>query len=175
MSAWGPVGVLAVEFALLSLVAIGGVGPVLPEMHRLTVEVHRWMTAAEFAELFALAQAAPGPNVLVVSLIGYRVAGLTGGVVALIAMCGPSAVLAYGVARVWERHRDSTWRRLVEASLAPITVGLVLATGYLLARGAGGGATHVLTALAALIALLTRLHPLWLLLGAAVLGLAGVV
>lgn len=175
MSGWGPLGVLAVEFALLSLVAVGGVGPVLPEMHRLAVEVHRWMSAAEFAELFALAQAAPGPNVLVVSLIGSRVAGPMGGLVALAAMCGPSGVLAYGVGRVWERHRESTWRQLVEVSLAPITVGLVLASGYLLARGTGGGAAHTLTALTAVMAMLTRLNPLWFLLGAAMLGLAGAV
>jgi chromate transporter len=88
---------LAMDFSVLSLIAVGGAITVLPEMHRSVVEVHGWMSGAQFAELFALAQAAPGPNILVVSLIGWKVAGMAGAVVATAAVCGPSCVLTFAV------------------------------------------------------------------------------
>jgi chromate transport protein ChrA len=82
-------------FAALSLIAIGGGIAVVPEMNRLAVDVHGWMSDAHFAQLFALAQAAPGPNIIVVGLIGWHVAGLAGMVVAMLAATGPSGLLAY--------------------------------------------------------------------------------
>jgi chromate transporter len=99
---------LVLVFAPLSLVAVGGANVVLPDIHRQVVQVYGWMTDADFADLFALAQAAPGPNVLVVSLIGWKVAGWTGALVAILAMCLPSSVLAYGMARAWRRS-PSAW------------------------------------------------------------------
>src|ERR1700738_3306013 len=90
---------LVVMLAPLSLVAVGGANSVLPDIHRQVVVAHGWMTEAEFAGAFTLAQTVPGPNILVVSLIGWHVAGLAGAVVALVAMCGPSSLLALIVAR----------------------------------------------------------------------------
>ena len=169
-------GIIAVHFALLSLVAIGGVSVVLPEMRRVSVDVHHWMTAAQFTDLFAIARAAPGPNVLLVALVGWQAAGLAGALVATVAMCGPSCVLTYGVARAWQRLGGTRWQQAVEAGLAPITVGFVLAAGYLLTRTADAAwTTYGVTAVTAALILFTRIHPLWLFGAAGVLGLAGLV
>src|SRR5579859_5032790 len=93
---------LAATFGVLSLIAFGGMPAVMPEMQRLVVEVKGWTTATEFIQLFAIAQAAPGPNVLICSLIGWRAAGLPGAIVALLAVCATAAVLSWWVAGLWE-------------------------------------------------------------------------
>lgn len=165
---------LAIDFSLLSLITFGGVITVLPEMHRSVVEVHGWMSGAEFAQLFALAQAAPGPNILIVSLIGWKVAGLAGAVVATVAVCTPSSLLTYAVSRIWHRFRGARWREVVEDGLVPVTVGLMLAGGYLITRAADHSIlAFVVTAATAAIVLTTRIHPLWLLGAGGLLGLAG--
>ena len=165
---------LAVDFSLLSVFAVGGVITVLPELHRSVVEVHGWMTSAEFARLFALAQASPGPNILVVSLIGWKVAGLAGAAVATAAVCAPSSILTYGVSQIWQRFRDARWRKTVEEGLVPVTVGLMLAGGYLITRAADQNAMgFVITAVTAGAVLGTRIHPLWLLAAGGLIGLAG--
>jgi chromate transporter len=169
-------GQLALDFALLSLIAVGGAVPILPEMQRMVVDNHGWMSASTFADLFALAQAAPGPNVLVVSLIGWKVAGLAGAAVATAAMITPSSVLTYAVARAWERFRDARWRKAIQRGLAPVTIGLMTGAAYLLTRAADESlSAYALTAFTALVVVLTRLHPLWLIGLGAVLGLGGVV
>jgi len=96
---------LAAQFFLLSLLSIGGANAILPEIHLRVVETKQWMTDADFAQLFALSQAAPGPNVLIVSLVGWKVAGVLGGVIALLAMSGPSSILTYGVAHARSEER----------------------------------------------------------------------
>ena len=167
---------LALRFTMLSLLAVGGVTAVLPEVHRVVVDVHHWMSDAEFTDLFAISQASPGPNMLIVALIGWHVAGLPGALTATAAMCAPCCTLSFFVARVWDRFRGAPWRRAVEAGLAPITIGLVLATGWLLARGADTGwvASGITVSTTALV-VLTRVNPLWLFVGAGLLGLAGLV
>jgi len=165
---------LAIDFSLLSLITVGGVVTVLPEMHRNVVEVHGWMSGAEFAQLFALAQASPGPNILVVSLIGWKVAGLAGAVVATGAVCAPSSILTYVVSRIWHRFRGNRWRDLIEDGLVPVTVGLMLAGGYLLTVAADHSALAFgITGVTAATVLATRIHPLWLLGAGGLLGLAG--
>jgi chromate transporter len=165
---------LAMDFSVLSLLAVGGAITVLPEMHRSVVEVHGWMSGSEFAELFALAQAAPGPNVLVVSLIGWKVAGFAGAVVATAAMCGPSCVLTFAVSRIWQRFHGTRWRAAVESGLVPVTVGLMLAGGYLITLSADHSwPAFAITALTAAVVLTTRIHPLWLFGAAGLFGLLG--
>lgn len=172
----GVLAQLALHFALLSLIAVGGANTVVSDMHRLAVEANHWMSDQEFADLYAIANAAPGPNVMVVSLIGWRVAGLLGAIIATVAICAPSCLLTFVVARVWDRFRHARWRVAVQAGLAPLTVGLVLSTGYLLSRAAGQHWTALaITATTAFLVLRTRLNPLWFLAGGGALGLLGLV
>ena len=169
-------GEVAAQFAILSLLSIGGANAVIPEIQRRAVEVEHWMTNADFTQLFALSQAAPGPNVLIVSLIGWKVAGVLGGVVALLAMSGPSSLLTYAVAHAWERFRDAPWRIAIQRGLAPVTVGLILASGYVLTRAADHSwVAYAITGATLLLASSTRLHPLSLLVVAAALGAFGFV
>lgn len=169
-----PLAQLAMDFSVLSMIAVGGAITVLPEMHRSVVEVHGWMSGAQFAELFALAQAAPGPNILVVSLIGWKVAGFAGAVVATAAMCGPSCMLTFAASRIWQRYHGARWRSAVEDGLVPVTVGLILAGGYLITRSADDSwPAFAITAATAAVVLATRIHPLWLFGAAGLIGLAG--
>jgi chromate transporter len=171
-----PLVAIALRFTVLSLIAVGGVTTIIPEVHRIAVEVHHWVTDEEFTQMFVIARAAPGPNMLLVALIGWQVGGLPGALVATAAMCLPSCTLTYLVARAWQRFRGARWRAAVEAGLAPITIGLVLATGWLVARGAQAGWTaYAVTAASAVLALATRINPIWLLGAAGVLGLLGLV
>jgi chromate transporter len=167
-------GEIATRFAALSLVAIGGINAILPEIHRVVVDVEGWMTSGEFADLFALAQLAPGPNAMVVALVGWKVAGVAGALVATIATCGPSSVACY-IAWQWaDRLRESKMRAVVQRALAPITIGLILASGYTLARGADRSpGAFALTLIAAAALAWTRVNPVWVLLVAGVAGLAG--
>jgi chromate transporter len=167
---------LALQFLTLSLLSIGGANSIIPEMHLRAVDIEHWMTDADFSQMFALSQAAPGPNVLIVSLIGWKVAGVAGAIVSMLAMCGPSSVLTYQVARAWERFRDAPLRIAIERGLAPVTVGLVLASGYVLTRTTDhGAAAYAITGATVLLTLTTRLHPLWALAAAGALGALGFV
>ena len=164
---------LVLVLAPLSLVAVGGANSVLPDIHRQVVGVHGWMTDREFADAFTLAQTVPGPNILVVSLIGWHVAGLPGAIVALVAMCGPSSVLALVVARSLSNVRVAFWRQRLQTGLGPLTIGLMLASGVVLARGAD---THVLafgaTLVTTVVLLRSKLHPLLLMGAGAAIGVA---
>lgn len=165
---------LAVIFAQLSLLAFGGGNTILPEMQRQVVDVHHWMTAQDFSALYALAQAAPGPNLMVVPLIGWQVAGWQGLVVTSLAKFGPSSVVTALVMQVWQRFKDRPWRRIVQAALVPVTVGLVASSAALIARAADSNwLLGAITAAAAATMLLTRAHPLWVLAGGALVGLSG--
>lgn len=169
----GPLATLAGLFAELSMLAVGGANTLVPEMQR-EVVANGWMRPEEFAALFALAQAAPGPNMLVVTLVGWRVAGPLGALVATSAFVVPSGLLTFGVARIWHRFREAQWRRVIQAGLTPVTVGLVMAAAVLLCEAAVHGPGTLLVALATAAALLaTRVHPLWLLAGGAAVGAAG--
>jgi chromate transporter len=168
--------VLLGQFALMSLLAFGGANAVIPEIHRQAVQTRHWMTDADFTSLFAISQAAPGPNFMISTLVGWKVAGIPGALVATIAMCGPSCILAFVASKLWDRVGDSPWRRVVAAGLAPVTVGLVSATFWLLARAADTNLRLALVTAAALaVGYATRLNFLWTLAAAAGLGLLGYV
>jgi len=152
-------GRLFLMFAALSLMAVGGANALIPEMHRQVVDLNHWMTGAEFAGLFAIAQASPGPNMLIVSVLGLKLAGLPGALVATLAFCLPSSLLSFAVARVRQRFEASPWRRAIERGLAPVTVGLVLGSGCLLASAAGcDWHAYLLSAGVALLALTGRFN-----------------
>ncbi len=166
---------LLLLFGHLSLLAFGGGNTVLPEMQREAVAVHGWLSAADFAALFALAQAAPGPNMLVSTLIGLRVAGLPGAAVATLGMIAPSSILTVCVAHGWERFRAAPWRRKVQAGITPVTVGLFMAAALIVAEGADRTpGLAAITAAVAAATLFTRVHPLILLGAGAVAAIAGV-
>lgn len=165
---------LAVIFAQLSLLAFGGGNTILPEMQRQVVEVHHWMPAHEFSALFALAQAAPGPNMMIVTLIGWHVAGWAGLLVTSVAKFGPSSVVTILVMHAWERYKDRPWRRLAQRGLIPVTAGLVAASALLIAESSNNGwVPWVITGVVGLAASRTRIHPLWLLAAGSLIGLTG--
>lgn len=167
---------LAGQFALLSLFAVGGANAAVPEMHRLAVEVQHWMTDRQFADLFAIAQLTPGPNVIIVTLIGYHAAGIAGAVVATAAMCGPTCIVAYYVGHVWERFKEKTWRIAIQAGLVPVSIGLIAASALILAQAADRTAgAAAITAITAAVAYFTRLNPLWAFAAAGLAGLGGLI
>jgi chromate transporter len=169
-----PLLTLAGYFAMLSLFAVGGANAAIPEMHRIAVGVMHWMTDRQFADMFAIAQVSPGPNIIIVTLIGYHVAGLAGAAVATGAMCGPSCLLAFFVARTWARFKDVHWRISIQAGLVPVSLGLIGASAFVLARAADNNVyAGVITAVTALVAFATRLNPLWIFLAGGLLGLSG--
>jgi len=171
-----PVAALVWTFGLMSLFAVGGANSAIPEMHRAAVDVQHWMTEKQFADVFAISQLSPGPNVLIVTLIGYSVAGIAGALAATLAMCGPTAILAYYVSRLLERSRHSRWPAIIQAALVPLSIGLMAASGLILARTSDQSwIAALITIVAAALAFATRLNPIWMLLAGGILGFAGVI
>ncbi|RTL54404.1 MAG: chromate transporter [Rhodocyclaceae bacterium] len=167
---------LTIHFSLLSLLAFGGAGALTPEIHRVVVEQQGWLTQREFVDYFAIAQAAPGPNVLFITLIGWHVAGVVGALAATLAMCLPGAAFTWIIAGLWQRFRDHPLRQRIQQGIAPLTVGLVCCTAWVMIRLADHQATaYLLTATTALLSWRTRLNPLWLLAAGALLGALGYV
>jgi chromate transporter len=165
---------LAVIFAQLSLIAFGGGNTTLPEMHRQVVEVHRWMSSTDFAALYALAQASPGPNLMVAPLIGWKVAGFAGMAVTALAIFGPSTALTIVAFRLWRRFDEGPWRRAVQMGLMPISVGLVAASATIIARTVDHAWIFAaVTAATVAVAFRFKLHPLWLLAAGAAIGWTG--
>jgi chromate transporter len=165
---------LALIYAQLSLIAFGGGNTTLPEMHRQVVDVHHWMTGADFAALYALAQAAPGPNMMVAPLIGWQVAGFAGMLVTTVAIFGPSSIVTLIALRLWRRSQDKPWAAAVQKGLMPISVGLVAASATIIARSVDHDWIFVaLTAASTAVLLRFRVHPLWILAVGAAVGWTG--
>lgn len=149
-------------FAGLSLVAIGGANATIPEMHSQIVNHLHWMDDRTFTGLIGVAQAAPGPNVIVVSIIGWHMAGAAGLAVATFAMLIPSVSLAFIMSRVVRRYGDNDIWRLVKRVLAPIAFGLILASGAVMTHAADRSIlTLAITLGMTLLVLQTRLNPLF--------------
>ncbi|MGE5385224.1 MAG: chromate transporter [Betaproteobacteria bacterium] len=165
------------EFSQLSFVAFGGANALIPELHRVVVEQRHWLNDTTFANLCAIGQAAPGPNLLVLTLIGWEVAGLAGALAATIALCLPMSVAIFLLFRHWERFRGRRWQQAVQIGVAPLAVGLILSGGVLIGFAASLGAAG--WALAAVVAgadlRFKRLHPLWLIALGALAGLSGLI
>jgi chromate transporter len=154
---------LAAVFAPLSVATIGGGQAIISDVQRQVVEVHHWMSAAQFVNAFAIARMAPGPGSLLATLIGWQVAGFWGAVVATLALFGPTAFLIYGVARLWRQHQGARWQVALEAGLRPVAAGMILASVFVLAEGLDGGWQAKLLALASTACVVyTRIHALLL-------------
>lgn len=168
---------LTVRLALLSAISFGGIPAVLPDIRHFVVDANGWVGDREFADYFAIVQAIPGPNmILMMSFIGWKVWGVPGAVASALATFGPPCAMYYTGFRLWERFRDMPWQRRVRRGLVPVTLGVVVASGAVMAQTADSGwrGLSVTGAVAALM-LLTRLNPIWLLMAAAVLGGLGLV
>jgi chromate transporter len=171
-------------FSSLSLLSIGGGNTILPEMHRKTVGDYHWLTDSQFADVFAISQAAPGPSILIVTLIGYK-AGLTvggelmgvlGALLATVAMIMPAGLLVYFVVQFWERAKNSPVRHAIEKGFAPLTVGLVLASGYVMSKAADQDwHAYLLTGICTVIFVFTKVNPLIVVAIAGLLGWIGLV
>ena len=173
LAAW-PLLDLFVQCALLSLMAIGGALATAPELHRHVVDTRHWLTDADFGTAVALAQASPGPNLLFIAVVGFKVAGLLGALAALFGMLLPSTVLTLLVFRWGNARRDHPAVMAFVTGMAPVTLGLVAATAWLLARPLAIQATGALLVLASLwAAWRTRWHPLWLIAAGALVGALG--
>jgi len=156
-------------FSLLSLLAFGGGAAVLPDMQRQAVEVHHWLSNSEFLDMFALSRAIP-PGSLIVVLVGQKAAGIAGGLVALLAMFGPSCLLAFGVGRLWHRAGGAAWRETLEQALAPVSIGLTIASGIAIARSTEHDwPAYSVTIVTTLLLTFTRLNPLLMMAGGATL------
>ncbi len=164
---------LAFYFAIMSVISVGGLPSVMGEVQRIVVEQKAWLTAPEFVQLYAVGQASPGPNVLIVALIGWKVTGLPGALVSLFAMCGPAAAISWWVSGLWERFKDSPLRAVIQRAMVPMVVGLVSSGGVVLATPGGTPDWRMWTiaglATAGML-FLKKVNPLWLLAGGGVFG-----
>ena len=178
---------LTTHFMLLSMLSIGGAITAAPDMHRLLVDEKGWLTDTQFSASIAIAQAAPGPNVLFVALMGWNVGlnaggfapALLGMFLAMFGILGPSSVVMYVASRWAERNREMRAVRAFKQGMAPIVVALMVSTGWILSTGGRYDAAHwplwLLGIVSTLIVWRTRIHLLWLLGAGAVLGALGLV
>jgi chromate transporter len=155
---------LLAVFVPLSLLSIGG-GPSILAGIQNAVEARQWMSQREFIDLFAIARAAPGPGVLLATLVGWKVAGIGGAIVASLALFVPSSLLYYAIARHWSAHRGKDWHTTLERGLAPVAAGLILAGSLVILRASGTDPFLWAIAAASTAILLWRpkLSPLWVL------------
>jgi chromate transporter len=186
---------LFTHFLSLSLLAVGGAITTAPDMHRYLVDARHWLSEEQFTSSIAIAQAAPGPNVLFVGLMGWNVGlnagggpaggwhayalALLGVAVTMLGMLIPSGILTYSATRWAHKNRDLRAVRAFKTGMAPIVVALLIATGWLLTAAHDQPARDwplwLLTAVTALIVWRTKLHLLWLIGAGAVLGMLGLV
>lgn len=164
---------IAGAFGLLSVLAVGGGAAVLPEMKATVVAQHGWLTADQFVEVYSLGQLAPGPNMLMVQIIGERIAGIPGAFVALLAFFLPASALTYATGKLWDRLDGWPWRESIQRGLAPVSIGLMLAGTITIGRIAvNDPRTITMAAAVTLILLWRRTNPAWLIIGCGVLGWA---
>jgi chromate transporter len=165
---------LFTHFLALSLLAVGGAITTVPDMQRFVVGQQHWLSDAQFTASVALAQAAPGPNVLFVAVIGFNVGGLAGVAATMVGTLLPSTTLALAATRFGQRHRQTRALRAFTTGMAPLTLGLLLATSWILLEPTRGEWTAVLLVAATLwVMLRTRLSPLWPICAGAVAGMLG--
>jgi chromate transporter len=163
---------LTLRLALLSSISFGGFPTILPDVRNFVVATHGWATDQEFTNFFALAQAIPGPNmILMMSFVGWQVWGLPGAIASAFATFGPPCTIYYASYRLWDRFREARWQPIVMNGLVPVSIGLVVASGTVMVGAAYTGWTSLLLSGAAVVLMLsTKINPLWMLLAGGILG-----
>jgi len=159
-------------FAYLSILTVGGGMAAFPEMKILTVDVHQWLTFPQLIHLYSVGQMAPGPNMMMIVSIGQWAGGTLGAIAVLAAFFGPTAVLAFMVAKAWKKLEKWPWRTSIQRGLAPVSIGLLLAGCFSMARGAITGTETAAIAVAVLLILLQyKVNPALLVLASAGVGI----
>jgi chromate transporter len=162
---------LARVFAYLSLLTVGGGMAAFPEMKILTVEVHKWLTFPQLIHLYSVGQMAPGPNMMMIVPIGEWAGGALGAIVVVLAFFGPTAVLTFIVGQLWNRLEKWRWRQSIQQGLAPVSIGLLLAGCFTMAKGAIFGLETATIAVVVLLLLLKyKINPALLMLVGAAIG-----
>jgi chromate transporter len=163
---------LTARLALLASVSFGGFPTVLPDVREFVVTTNGWMTDQDFAGYFALAQAVPGPNmILMMGFVGWKVWGIPGAVASALATFLPPCAIYFVAYRLWDRFRAAKWQRVVKVGLVPVTVGLIVASGTVMARTVSTDwQSYAVTLAAAVLMFQRRLNPVVILLGGGVLG-----
>ena len=159
-------------FAYLSILTVGGGMAAFPEMKILTVDVHKWLTFPQLIHLYSVGQMAPGPNMMMIVSIGQWAGGILGAIAVLAAFFGPTAVLAFLVAKGWKKLEKWPWRTSIQRGLAPVSIGLLLAGCFSMARGAITGTETAAIAVAVLLILMQyKVNPALLVLASAGVGI----
>lgn len=161
---------LAASFALLSILAVGGGTAVLPEMQSLLL--HQFgIDHTQFVHIYSIGQLAPGPNMLMVLVLGYQLAGLIGAGVVLLSFFLPSSLLCFYIGRLWNRFGDNPWRRTIQKALEPISIGLMASGVYAVSKASIISPTTVVLALVTFYLILkTKINPVWIILGSGAVG-----
>ncbi len=152
---------IASVFGAASLLAFGGTNAIVPQLQLKTVDQYGWLTDRQFADSFAIAQVTPGPSTMLVTLLGYKADGVSGALLATVAMTVPASILAWIVTRFWLKSGKSWWHDAFEHGLSPIGVGLVAAAGFIVARGIDhNAAAWSMTIAAGVLLIATKINPL---------------
>jgi chromate transporter len=167
---------MALHYMLFAAIAVGGLGSVIPEIQRYVVEQNGWFTARQFGEIYALSQVIPGPNVMIVTMMGWLVSSWQGAIVVTIALFTPGSIIASLVIRAGANDPQSRGAQAVRKGLAPMVIGLSMSTAWIMLCTIMGEWQGVVLTLATVICVLrTKLNPLWLIGAGAVMGVLGVV
>ncbi|QWD65621.1 chromate transporter [Polynucleobacter sp. MWH-Aus1W21] len=167
---------LFIKLSLFSFVAFGGIIAVLPSLLDLAVNQEHWIDAATFADYFAIAQAAPGPNFMTITLVGWHVYGVLGAVVASIATCWPSSVMVFYLERYITSIKDPEKKKIIQYAAAALAIGLILTSSWKLTVGFNDHWTAIILTIAVVvITQFSKIHPLYLIALGAILGGAGLI
>jgi chromate transporter len=167
---------LFLKFSAFSLVAFGGINALLPSLLDLSVYQEHWIDLQTFADYFAIAQAAPGPNFMTVTLIGWHVGGVLGALLATFAIAWPSSILVYFLQRLILGMNDERKKRAIQYAAAALAIGLVLSSAWQIALQINlSYAAYGLTLLTVGLTVFTRWHPLYLIALGAALGIMGLI
>jgi chromate transporter len=162
-----PSAALVSHIALLAIISFGGVPGVLPDLRNFVVVLHGWQSDQDFANCFAIVQAIPGPNmILMMSFIGWKIGGLPTAIASALVTFVPPCALAYTAFR----FRETAWQQRARRGLVPVTIGLIIAGGYVMGHAGAGWAGVAVTAAAIVLMLATRINPLWLIAAGGALG-----